>query len=120
MERAPTVDRGGHVDPAEVDALIVRHRLVRVEIDEGWKGNRRRRWWEEHDGGAVRDAARSQEMDAGVPACDLGKVGERICRGAEEEPGHIDTEDCEKDLSSNHFVVNDRCCSVRRWVGFNF
>ena len=59
-------------------------------------------------------------MDAGVPACDLGKAGERICRGAEEEPGHIDTQGCEEDLDRNHFVVNDRCCSVKGQVGFNF
>ena len=52
-------------------------------------------------------------MDSGVAACDLRKVGERICRGSEEEPGHIDTEDSEEDLDSNHFVVNDRCCCYR-------
>ena len=36
VEGVTAIDGGGHVDPAETGARVVRHRLVRVEIDEDW------------------------------------------------------------------------------------
>jgi hypothetical protein len=76
----------------------------------------------DHDSGSVGDARWCQEMDTRVPACNLRKVSKRICGAAEEESRHIDTEDCEKDLGSEHCVLNARCSSgpPRRFYGFKF
>lgn len=78
MERTMTIDRGRRVDFAETGPVVVRGRLVCVEIDEEWLCDLSCCRWEEHDGRTVRDAAWGQEMHASVAARDLRKVGERI------------------------------------------
>lgn len=78
VDGSMAIDRGRHVDPAEAAALVVGCRLVGIEIDEEWMGDLSCCRWEEHDRGAVRNAAWGEEVHAGVAARDLRKVGQRI------------------------------------------
>jgi hypothetical protein len=95
VEGSTAIDGRGHINFAEIDAPEVRRRLIGVEINEDWLTHLK-----EHNRRTVGDTGWSQEMDTRMPARDLRKVVERICRGTQKESCHIDTKGCKEELCS--------------------
>jgi hypothetical protein len=116
VEGSTAIDRGSHVHFAESSVPKVGCSLIGVEICED-RGLGR----EGHDCGTVGGAARSQEMDTSVPAGYFGKVIEGQGGASEEESCREDTEDCEKNLGSEHGVLSYSLFFIaRRFYSFNF